>query len=1019
MSGLDLRGLPEEIPVPHVETALAFDYAVDGRFSRPFITGRAAFAPSEFLGARIGAGTVGTIDTAVQPIQYNGEGEIEDVDLNRFGEGLDVEWLRDRRYAGTVSGRFRVEGTGGDSETMRIAADGRLSRADLFGGVASAADVSLLIEGGTLQSSFNGRLDTIDAATAFGDPRLSSSLTGSMDVRTTVRDLLIRSPALADYDVAGRVALESSSIRNVPVERATIEAALRDEQLTIAHVGVTGAALTGKGAGVVALSDRGRTDFQYEVSQADLAALEPLLGRAARGLASTAGRLTGSTSTLRAAGNATVSDLDAFGLNALSATGEYDATTPLGAPDATLRTAMLTGRASFLRLFGRTVPEASGTVSLEGDRVNFDLTAIQPGGPAATMTGGVLLHLDRRSVDLLSLDIGIGSLPWRLLGSDPPPTVAWSDQGFTISPITFASGHEDDQQIQLSGTWQYDGGGALRVTARHAFLETFQNTDAGPARYGGVVDLDAVVRGTADAPIVTGRVTISNGRVERVTYEKLAGRVDYARGQFEVDVRLDQAPGTWLTARGSVPRALFDRSLPEAPIDLAIESSAIDLGLISGLTDVVSESIGLVRLNVHAIGTSHDPHFEGAVDIANAAFRVTATGVRYRNGRADVRLTRDRVTVESFHLEDEAASALEVRGSLGTHELKVADVTIDVAAQGFEVLRNEFGRLDVNAMLMLRGQFEAPRLFGSITINGDSLDVDRILDRVLFRPYSTAPVTLTALDAVAALNPWSRMGLDVELHVPRTLRLVGTDVQVSPGTPIGIGDVNIRVGGDLYLYKDPGQPLYVTGSLDQMAGTYVFQGRRFEIDEAGSSINFVGDLDPQIWVTVTREITGVETQVTLSGSLRQPELRLASTPPLEQSDILSLIVFNTTPGGLTAIQQQELAVRAATLAAGFVAQPLLQAVQTELGLEVFEIDPGTTAGTGPTVTIGQEIAPGLVARFSRQFGQDAWNQATVEYYLSRLFRIRATFSDAGSLTARAAFRRIERAGIDLLLFFSF
>jgi len=71
------------------------------------------------------------------------------------------------------------------------------------------------------------------------------------------------------------------------------------------------------------------------------------------------------------------------------------------------------------------------------------------------------------------------------------------------------------------------------------------------------------------------------------------------------------------------------------------------------------------------------------------------------------------------------------------------------------------------------------------------------------------------------------------------------------------------------------------------------------------------------------------------------------------------------------------------------------------------------------VTVGNEIAPGLVARFSRQFGEADYDEATIEYYLSRLFRIRATFSDAGSLTARSPFRRVERAGVDLLLFFSF
>ena len=259
----------------------------------------------------------------------------------------------------------------------------------------------------------------------------------------------------------------------------------------------------------------------------------------------------------------------------------------------------------------------------------------------------------------------------------------------------------------------------------------------------------------------------------------------------------------------------------------------------------------------------------------------------------------------------------------------------------------------------------------------------------------------------------------MSLHVPKTLRLTGSDVQVSSGTPIGLGDINLRVGGDLYLYKDPGQLLSVTGSLDQVSGTYVFQGRRFDIDENGSSINFVGDLDPQLWVTVTRDISGVQTRVTISGSLRQPELRLASTPPLDESDILSLIVFNATPNSLTTGQQQELAVRAGTLAAGFLAKPLLQAVQNELGLDTFAIEPSGEFGTGPKVTIAGELAPGLVARFSRQFGQEQFDEAAIEYYLSRLFRLRATFSDAQSIVARSTFRRVERAGIDLLIFFSF
>ena len=86
---------------------------------------------------------------------------------------------------------------------------------------------------------------------------------------------------------------------------------------------------------------------------------------------------------------------------------------------------------------------------------------------------------------------------------------------------------------------------------------------------------------------------------------------------------------------------------------------------------------------------------------------------------------------------------------------------------------------------------------------------------------------------------------------------------------------------------------------------------------------------------------------------------------------------------------------------------------------MLELQPAGALGTGPQLTVGLQIAPGLVARFSRQFGPDQYTEAVLEYSLSRLLRIRATFSDASSLAVRSPFVRVERAGIDVLLFFSF
>jgi translocation-and-assembly-module (TAM) inner membrane subunit TamB-like protein len=1012
---VDLRRVPESVPVPHVESVLTFDYDVSGQFSQPFISGHAVFAPSEFLGAAVGAGATGSIDTSQKPLRFTGDGDVAGLNLHRFGEGLDVGWLRDPRYEGTLTGHFRVDGSGTDAATLALTGGGRVARAEIFKGVLADADVAIDISDGTLRGSYDGELATIDPAIPFADPRFDASLTGSGRVTVTARDLLTRDTSMADYDVQGAMTLRSSTVRNLHVDRGQLEASLANSTLTVSRMELTGPEIEGKANGSLAFAGDTVSDFTYDLARVDLARVRSMTGQEMSGLFSTKGRATGPSTALRLVGDASLMQLDAFDVHATTLAGTYDITVPSG--DLSQSTARVEGRGSFLSILGQSVLQASGTVTSDAQRIGFDLALTQQEGRSGSLAGHVLLNQERHEAALQDLTIALGSSPWRLVPQTPPPTVTWSDAGLAITPVEFVDGREDER-IRASGTWRYDGTGALHVTASHVFLDTLGGVFKQPARYGGVMDVDATIRGTREHPRVAATVTVSNGRVERVTYQQLTGRVDYTDQNLDIDMRLDQSPGIWITAVGTVPLALFTAGGPEQPLDVAIKSSGIDLGLLEGLTDVVRDVSGELRVDVKAVGTTRDPHFEGSINVAGAAFEASATGAKYKNATAALTLSQDRIGVDALHVEDANGRPLEVRGSLGTHELRVGDLEIEITARRFEVLRNELGRMEIDAALRLRGRYESPRLTGDLTITGGNVQVDEILQRTLFQPYSTEPTAIADVDPVAALNPWNRLGLDISLHVPNTLRLTGENVQISSGTPIGLGEINLRVLGDLYLYKDPGQPMSVTGSFDRLSGTYAFQGRRFEVDPA-SSINFRGDLNPEIYVTVTRVISGVETRVSIFGPLQQPELRLASTPTLDESDILSLIVFNTSTNQLSSGQQQELMVRAGTLAAGFLAAPIVSAIENEIGIDLLELEAGGDVGAGPRLTIGEEIAPGLVARFSRQFGQESYDEAAIEYSLSRLLRLRATFSDAQTLNSRSPFRRVERAGIDLLLFFSF
>ena len=137
--------------------------------------------------------------------------------------------------------------------------------------------------------------------------------------------------------------------------------------------------------------------------------------------------------------------------------------------------------------------------------------------------------------------------------------------------------------------------------------------------------------------------------------------------------------------------------------------------------------------------------------------------------------------------------------------------------------------------------------------------------------------------------------LDLRLTIPDNLVLRGKKLR--PGGPTGasLGDMNITVGGDLQIVKPANGQLLLLGTVETVRGTYEFQGRRFDL-QRGGTLRFLGEpqLNPALDITATRLIpnTGVEARDPGQGTAKAPQLALTSNPPLEESDILALIVFN-------------------------------------------------------------------------------------------------------------------------------
>jgi translocation and assembly module TamB len=260
--------------------------------------------------------------------------------------------------------------------------------------------------------------------------------------------------------------------------------------------------------------------------------------------------------------------------------------------------------------------------------------------------------------------------------------------------------------------------------------------------------------------------------------------------------------------------------------------------------------------------------------------------------------------------------------------------------------------------------------------------------------------------------PFAQSAISIELELPDNVVVRGRGIQTEEGT-IGLGDVNLTVGGLLKISKVPGGEVRLLGEVAAVRGTYDFQGQRFAIAR-DSILRFRGDdmTNPTLDITAEREISGIDVTVLIRGTAAAPELTLRSQPPLEEGDILSLVAFGRPISQLMDSQRAVLAARAGAIAYGALAAPLTSSVGRALDLDVFEIETGVGVTGGAAVLVGRNLSNNLFVGFRHRFGDEGGPSLTFEYRLTEFLRIVSTLSPGGlSDNPRA---RTGNSGIDLI-----
>lgn len=1083
---VNLRVLPAASGAPRVETNVSVaDYHVSG--DGVSVEGTAALNQSSVEGATLADGTTAEFALTPSTISFASRGTVANLDIERVGGALKIEALSKSAYNSRINGAFDVSGNlprtpaaksaagSGDSasgvSTMKLDATGKVTDSEFMGGRLPELAFDAHLDRGALTGRADGRFEGFNPANISARKELDGKVTGTVNVNFTLGD--VSAPITPEgVSADGHASIASSTVGGLQIDSAELEGKYAAHVGDLTKFTIAGPDVKANASGRLALDRTSSSNLKYHIDAINLPSLARLVGQPdVGGAAVVDGAVTGNAASLTATGSVDGSNLSYGSNSALDLNSQYTVAIP--ELDVSKARVQATTDATFVAVAGTQLNGVKAVTTYERQKLDFT-TNIKEKTRELDATGELILHPDHQEVHLPQLALRTQGVEW-IMAPGSQATIKYGRGRVELAGVRLVSA---GQSLDLGGTLALGGGapnGAIDVRARNVDLKQLETLTLQNRGFTGTLNADARISGSTAAPAIDGKIEVTKGGFQTYHYDSLVANVDYQGKRIGLDATLQQSPTESITAKGSVPTSLFTASAsgehieatPGDSIDLQVKSTAIGLAVVQGLTSQLTNVTGTLEADVQVSGSGQDPHLKGFVDVKNGAFAVPAAGETFTGLSTRIELQPETLHIQEFQLLDRHGEKLRVAGDLAVHAREVGAVNVSIDSDNFELLKNELGDVQVQSALKVTGELRRPRLVGDVRLDAGRIEVDRVLE-LFYTPYSVEalPEVVSAERAVegsgsaeeatkAALakagqsaappgaaekaakdqneaeaaarasgGMFQATAMDVHVVIPDNLVLRGKDLRPSGPTGSALGDLNITVGGDVRVRKDPSAPITLLGTVNTVRGTYTFQGRRFDLARDGT-IRFLGtpSINPILNITATRKIpnTGVEARVHITGTPNTPKLELSSTPPLEESDILALIVFNRPVNELGTGERSSLAATAGGIATGFIAAPLGESIGKALDLDLFEISTTTESGDlGAAVTLGQQVNERTFIKLYQQFSSRSTTEFQLEYQLARFLRLQATAAPETSGSAnRVNQRRVERAGIDLIFFFSY
>jgi len=403
-----------------------------------------------------------------------------------------------------------------------------------------------------------------------------------------------------------------------------------------------------------------------------------------------------------------------------------------------------------------------------------------------------------------------------------------------------------------------------------------------------------------------------------------------------------------------------------------------------------SKRIGVLRgdadFTLTVAGKWNNPQIVGSLNVTNASFGLKDVHQRISSINGYFYFEEDRIVIQRL-TGKLGGGDIDVSGLIYLKGFNIKRFYIDTRLNNITTSISKDFTVNFNGDIFYNGTLESQNIAGEVKISRA-----RYRERVEWKSW--------LLKAKPKEKPKAE---------PTKLEKAGLNIKMYGAENI-IVDNNIartHLKVDMVLRGTVGHPL-LFGRIESREGKVYFRNNEFRILSANADFADPNRINPMMEIVAQTIVKGYNIKLSLEGQMEHFNLSLVSDPPLEETDILSLLTVGQIGKELRGLEGGIGAGEAAAFLTGKVQDVFEERLRNITGLDRVQVDPYVSKSTGmvgPRVTVSKRLlGDKLFVTYISSVGSTEEQVLRLEYILGKNVSLVGVRDEKGSVGGDIKFR---------------